>query len=128
MDVLEAIKLRRSIRHYKEDPVSDDMVNMVLEAANWAPSWGNTQCWRFIVVRDRETRLRIADGLAKTKFDNEMVDNAAAAGIKQAPVLIVICAEIGSFWAPNFNASFARPSRIPPISNNILPGFTGTTQ
>jgi nitroreductase len=95
MDVFEAIKNRRSIRHYKPDNVDDKTVREVLEAAHWAPSWGNIQCWRFIVVRDSKIRNDIADTLVRTIIDNEWVENAAAKSIKQAPVLIVVCAEKG---------------------------------
>jgi len=95
MDVFEAIKNRRSIRHYKTDPVDEKTVQTVLEAAHWAPSWGNTQCWRFIIVRDPNTRSQIADTLLREIIDSESVKNAATGAINQAPVLIVICAEIG---------------------------------
>ncbi len=95
MDVFDAIKNRRSIRHYKPDALDEKDVQCVLEAAHWAPSWGNNQCWRFIVVRDVAMKSKIADTLAKIKIDNEWVENAAAQSIKQAPVLIVICAEKG---------------------------------
>ena len=78
MDIFEAIKNRRSIRHYKPDPVDDKTVEKVLEAAHWAPSWGNQQCWRFVVVRDPKTKSDIADTLNKVTVDNELVDNAAA--------------------------------------------------
>lgn len=95
MDVFEAIRNRRSIRHYRADPVDDNTVQAVLEAAHWAPSWGNTQCWRFIVVRDPPTKSQIADTLLREIIDNESVKNAATGAINQAPVLVVICAEIG---------------------------------
>ena len=95
MDVLEAIKNRRSIRQYKSDPVDDKSINTVLEAAHWAPSWGNIQCWRFIVVRDLKVKNELADTLLKVKVDNEWVENAAAKSIHQAPVVIVLCAELG---------------------------------
>lgn len=95
MDVFEVIKGRRSIRRYKTDPLDDKTVQAVLEAAHWAPSWGNTQCWRFIVVRDPRTKTQIADTLMKEIIDNEPVDNAATGAISQAPVLIVLCAEMG---------------------------------
>ena len=95
MDVLDAIMGRRSIRRYKSNPVDDAKIKTVLEAAHWAPSWGNKQCWRFIVVRDQETRSKIADTLMKIRVENELVENAAAKGIRQAPVLIVVCAEKG---------------------------------
>ena len=95
MDVFEAIKNRRSIRHYKSNPIDDRTVEAILEAAHWAPSWGNLQCWRFIVVRDVKIKADIAGTLTKEKIDTEWVDNAAANSIKQAPVLIVVCAEKG---------------------------------
>jgi nitroreductase len=95
MDVFEAIRNRRSIRHYKNDAIDDKAVQAVLEAAHWAPSWGNLQCWRFIVVRDANIKSEIAGTLTKVKVDNEWMENAAAKSIRQAPVLIVICAEKG---------------------------------
>ena len=93
MDVLEAIRNRRSIRHYKNDPLDDKTVQAILEAAHWAPSWGNMQCWRFITVSNPEIKSQVADTLTKVTIDNELVDNAASKAIKQAPVLIVLCAE-----------------------------------
>jgi nitroreductase len=95
MDVIEAIRNRRSIRHYKNDPVDDKTLQVVLEAAHWAPSWGNLQCWRFITVRDPATKSQVADTLMKIPIENEFVENAAAKAVKQAPVLIVLCAETG---------------------------------
>jgi nitroreductase len=94
MDVFEAIRNRRSIRRYKSDPVDDKTVQTVLEAAHWAPSWGNIQCWRFIVIRDSDIKSQVADTLTRIKIDNELVENAATKAIKQAPVLIVLCAEM----------------------------------
>lgn len=87
MEVLEAIKTRRSIRKYKTDPIDDQTLEAVLEAARWAPSWENTQCWRFIVVRDGDIKSRLADTLNAT--------NPALDSIRNAPVVIVACAELG---------------------------------
>ena len=96
MEVLEAIKTRRSIRHYKADPVDDEALHKVLEAARWAPSWANTQCWRFIVVRDNSIKLSLANSLVSTvKKPDGTVYNPAFNAITQAPVVIVICAELG---------------------------------
>ena len=94
MEVIEAIKTRRSIRHYQDKPLDDKTVRAVLEAAHWAPSWGNIQCWRFVVIRDTNIKSQVADTLTKLKIDNELVENAATKAIKQAPVLIVLCAEM----------------------------------
>jgi nitroreductase len=95
MEVIEAIKTRRSIRQYKPDPVDDKILHTVLEAARWAPSWKNTQCWRFMVVRDSSIKAKIADCLIKSKRGDILVDNGGSIAIKQAPILIVACAELG---------------------------------
>jgi nitroreductase len=54
MDALEALAGRRSIRHYTDEAVSDEQVDVLLHAAMAAPSAGNQQPWRFIVVRERD--------------------------------------------------------------------------
>jgi len=95
MEVMEAIKTRRSIRKYKTTPVDDKTVEQVLEAARWAPSWKNNQCWQFIVVRDDKVKAGLADTLIKVKRDDTLVDNPAVEAIMSAPVVIVVCAELG---------------------------------
>ena len=50
MELLEAIKSRRSVRAYKPDPVSDEVLTELLEVAGWAPSATNTQPWEFFVL------------------------------------------------------------------------------
>jgi nitroreductase len=80
MDVTEAIMKRRSIRKWNPAPVEKEKIEKVLEAGRRAPSWGNTQPWRFIVLQDRAEIERIGK---------------AAGGQPQvttAPVLIVCCA------------------------------------
>ena len=53
MELLEAVKGRRSIRRYKRDPVPQELVRDVIEAATWAPSAKNGQQWRFTVLTGR---------------------------------------------------------------------------
>lgn len=86
MEVMEAIKGRRSIRWYKDTSVDDKTLELVLEAARWAPSWANTQCWRFIVVKDNNLKAELAGTLSTV--------NPAANAVKVAPVVIVACAEL----------------------------------
>lgn len=88
MEILEAIKTRRSIRKYKTDPVDDSTLETILEAARWAPSWANTQCWRFIVVRDSDMKSKLTETLSET--------NPARDAVRNAPLVIVACAELGS--------------------------------
>ena len=59
MDTFEAIRNRRSIRQLKPDTINDETLAKVLEAARWAPSWANTQCWRFIVVTDKDVKAQL---------------------------------------------------------------------
>jgi len=61
MELLDAIKGRRSIRDFDPDgEVSPEIVDRLLEAAVWAPSAGNVEPWRFIVVRDPSVRRALA--------------------------------------------------------------------
>lgn len=61
MNLMEAIKTRRSIRKYKRTQVEDQKIIKCLEAARWAPSADNSQPWQFIVVKDPSTRKRLAE-------------------------------------------------------------------
>lgn len=60
MEVLEAIDTRRSVRRYKPEAIPDEDLKKILTAGQLAPSAGNKQPWRFVVVRDPETRKRLA--------------------------------------------------------------------
>ena len=59
MDVLEAIRTRRSVRKWLPKPVPEDVVEQILDAGRWAPSAGNFQPWAFIVIQNAETKERI---------------------------------------------------------------------
>lgn len=61
MDVVKAIRERRSIRKYKSTDVEDEKVNTILQAGRWAPSASNKQPWHFIVVRDEVMRKKLAE-------------------------------------------------------------------
>jgi nitroreductase len=61
MEVLKAIESRRSIRKYKSEPILDEDLKKILEAARLAPSAGNKQPWGFVVVRDVERKKRLAE-------------------------------------------------------------------
>ena len=87
MELFEAIKNRRSIRKYKSTAVAEKDLESVLDAARWAPSWANTQCARFVVVRDQMIKTELMETLSP--------NNGARPAIAEAPVLIVACAELG---------------------------------
>jgi nitroreductase len=77
MELIDVIRNRRSIRKYKATKVPKEEIEYVLEAARLAPSWGNRQCWRYIVVTEEKLRKKI------TKRD----------WAAEAPVVIVGCAD-----------------------------------
>ena len=81
MDVMKAIKARQSVRAYEDKPVEEEKLQAVLEAARLAPSACNFQEWRFVVVRDREMRRKIAEAAKNQAF------------VGEAAVIIVACAE-----------------------------------
>jgi nitroreductase len=60
MEVLEAIRTRRSIRKFKDQDVSDELIEKILTAGIWAPSGMDNQPWRFAVIRDKKMKSEIA--------------------------------------------------------------------
>lgn len=80
MDILEAIKGRRSIRAFRSKDVPEEIVEKLVDAARYAPSAGNIQPWEFIVVRKPEIRRGLAEAALAQTF------------IEEASVVIVVCA------------------------------------
>ena len=73
---MKVIQDRRSIREYTAELVSDQDLDLILEAARQAPSGENAQPWRFIIVRDAETRKKLgalAGGGSGRRFTSEFV-------------------------------------------------------
>ena len=81
MNVMDAIKTRKSVRTFLPTPIEDEKLNAVLEAARLAPSAANRQEWRFVIARQRETRKKLAAAAGGQEF------------VGDAPVVIVACAE-----------------------------------
>jgi len=79
MDVFTAISQRSSVRSYKATDVEEDKLKKILEAARLSPSASNRQEWKFIVVKNKETKKK----LAKAAFGQSFVG--------EAPVVIVAC-------------------------------------
>jgi nitroreductase len=85
MEVSEAIQKRVTIRRWQQKPVEKEKILRVLEAGRRAPSWGNVQPWRFVVVQDK---ARIEE-LAKLAGGQPHIGTA--------PVIIVCCGVMESF-------------------------------
>ncbi len=93
MDFYEVVKNRVSTRKYKSDSITDEILDRVLDAARLAPSGKNSQPWRFIVVKDIETRKKLVGACRGQRF------------IQEAPVTIVACGyesraykKMGGYW------------------------------
>jgi nitroreductase len=81
MNLSEAIKNRRSIRKFTNDPVPADLIKEILNAGMAAPSSGNLQCRHFYVVTNADLKKKIAAAALDQKF------------IAESPVVFVICAD-----------------------------------
>jgi nitroreductase len=80
MELLDIIKKRRSIRKFKNVLIEKDKLVKVLEAAHWAPTAGNLQSWKFIIVKDKKAREQVAEAAFNQMW------------LTEAPVLIVVSA------------------------------------
>ncbi|MDQ5986147.1 MAG: 5,6-dimethylbenzimidazole synthase [Syntrophus sp. SKADARSKE-3] len=96
MDVLKAIKNRRSCRNFLAEPISSDLIEKILESATWAPSAANNQPWEFIVITNKEIKDKIhfESMICKKKiYDRsgwKWVDKYQAGFIMEAPVIIAV--------------------------------------
>jgi len=98
MDAMEALMTRRSIRSYTDEPVDDETIERLLRAAMAAPSAGNQQPWHFVVVRDRETMVKITEV------------HPYAAMLSHAPVCIAVVADTSlerhkGYWVQDTSAA-----------------------
>jgi nitroreductase len=107
MEFHEVVVSRRSIRKFKGDPVSDAVVGKILEAGRWAPSAGNTQPWRFVVVTSADVKRKIADlctesskkawarfSPARARYLAQRGGSWDKSGMVTIPVLIAVCYEV----------------------------------
>ena len=81
METSQAIRTRRSIRAYKKKKLPDEVLYTILESARWAPSAGNLQPWRIIVVESQPVKEMLADASDEQGF------------IAKAPVVLVVCSD-----------------------------------
>jgi hypothetical protein len=82
LDLFEAIRTRRSVRRYLRDPIPQETLEELLSAAISAPSAGNAQPWRFIVVRDQGLKGKLVEAAYGQEF------------LAEAPVVVVVCADL----------------------------------
>lgn len=132
MDLYEAMSTLRAVRRLRPDPIPDDVLARVLDATRYAPTGGNRQPWRMVVVRDAPTRAQLgrwyAEGWdAYAKKHRSLLDRAGedvrrregkmlaagdhlAAHYGESPVLVVFC--FNPEWMAITDAHLDRPSVV----------------
>jgi nitroreductase len=81
MDILKAVKERRSIRDFQKREIPRDIVDKLVDALIWAPSAGNLQARKFYFIKDEELKKKIAVAALKQHF------------LAEAPLVIVGCTD-----------------------------------
>ena len=126
IDLFEAIASQRAIRRFKPDPVPDELITRLLQAAIKAPSGGARQGWSFIVIRDQETKGKIGelyrsgDGFSITPDMTGQVRRVYGSAqyledhMEDVPVFILACIEA------NDNGTFSAASIYPAVQNILL--------
>ena len=96
MDLIEAIKERRSCRSYSPDPVDESVIEQILEAGAWAPSPANFQPWEFVVVTAPDVKEKIfleAESSRKAMFEAsgwKWLNKYAVDFLMSAPALVCV--------------------------------------
>ena len=116
---LGLVRRRRSIRKFKPDPIPDEYVEKIIEAARWAMSGANAQPWEFIVIKDQRTKEKIGEIYRESRremnsmemirsdsFRHRMVDTSKPPPFKDAPTLIVVCGDLRTLQASVAGTNF----------------------
>lgn len=128
-EFFEVVLSQRACRSFAPDPVPDELVEQVLEAATHAPSAENRQPWAFVVVRDEKRRAvlgeltrRAWEGGGRRHSESRLtaglladVDQGATGGVAAAPVMVVVCGDTRTVSAAVLDASI-----FPAVQNLLL--------
>ena len=137
MNLYEAMRTLRAVRRLRPDPIPDEVLQRIFEAATWAPNGGNRQPWRMIAVRDAAVKKRMgelytahwapyavnsAKGFASAP-EAERAKHARtiaagdylAAHMQEAPVLVVVC-----FNPPMLAVTDAKQDRVSVVGGGSI--------
>ena len=133
MDVFEALYTTRSMRRVKEDPIPEEIIKTMVDAAIRAPSGSNRQGWKFLVVTDEETRRQLGDVYRET-WDYYMKEfyggkpdlGASEVGDDKKANQVIKISKSAGWLAENFHkvpAHFLVFSRNDPTGSSIFPAI-----
>lgn len=106
--VLNTIKSRQSVRKYSDKPISDEVLNNILEAGRLAPSWVNVQPWKFIVVKSQTTKDLLAEAAG------------GQAQVKNAQIVICCIADLDDWSKTKFGKVLAQKGLDEATCENIV--------
>ncbi|MEE8338456.1 MAG: nitroreductase family protein [Dehalococcoidia bacterium] len=119
-EAMELFRHQRAIRAFSDKPVSDEVVEQVLQAAIHGPSGSNTQPWHFIVVRDQSIKEQLSEAyeeaIHEAYGDATPARGADRQPLSAAPVLIVPCVDT----PPTNRAGFQTGASIYPNVQNLM--------
>ena len=124
-EFFDVVRSQRGTAYYRPDPVPDDVLQQILEAATRAPSGSNRQPWRFIVLRDREVKRRMGELYLEAQGRMTGGTSASAPGetpahfsgaMEDVPVLVMCCVER---WKMRGSESY-RGASIYPAAQNLM--------
>lgn len=92
-EVLETIRNRRSIREFEPTPIEDEKIRAVLTAAQWAPSFMNSQPWKFILVKKPNIKEQLIKALTMPFLEIAYKGPMPYKNLTRAPIIIVTCVD-----------------------------------
>jgi nitroreductase len=140
VELREAMKTAWTNRQFKPDDVPDDVIDHVLDAARFAPSGGNRQGWRVVVVKDPDTRRALRDlylaawnpyiatvkanaGATRLQARSVQAADDFAQGLHEIPALLVICVDLSTLAVTDAaldRQSIVGGASIYPFVQNVL--------
>ncbi|MBI2171708.1 MAG: nitroreductase family protein [Chloroflexi bacterium] len=131
ISLYDALYSQWAVRHFSDRPVSDEAVQTILDAAIRAPNGGNRQLWRFLVIRNAETKRRLGQWYSDSwthMIDNMTPEERATQpyrsggdlgnGMAKVPVLMLVCVEHPN--GPPATAHISRGASIYPAVQNLM--------
>lgn len=127
-EFLDLARTRRSIRRFKPDPIPDEYIEKIIESARWAMSGANAQPWEFIVVKDQDTKNKMAESYMEVRREQYIIEKThveelrhhqlatqptGVPAISEAPVAIVVCGDRRTLQATVLAAVFIPSSAGP---------------
>ncbi len=134
--VLEAIYRRRSIREYTDAEITAEQLHEIVKAGMWAPSGLNNQPWRFVIIKDPQTKdllaqqthyshivrganALIAVYLNKDEMYDAVKDHQSAGACIQNMLLAIEALELGAVWLGQILKNKAEVNRILDLADNL---------